>query len=97
MVGTEYFYEEEDKRSKGNATIDFDRERFLEVFFNKILSKSERNLDLASMNIEVENVHTPFGVKYVHEYDDVGSIVSLFFINIFQLLSSYNLFIFICL
>ncbi|CAH0714994.1 unnamed protein product, partial [Brenthis ino] len=74
LVNTEYFYLEEDKRSNGNATIDFDRERFLEVFFNKVLSKSDRNLDLATMNIEVENIHTPFGVKYIHEYDGVGSI-----------------------
>lgn len=78
LVNTEYFYLEEDKRSNGNATIDFDRERFLEVFFNKVLSKSDRNLDLATTNIEVENIHTPFGVKYIHEYDGVGSIVSSF-------------------
>lgn len=48
------------------------------MFFDKILSKSDRNLDLATMNIEVENVHTPFGVKYIHEYDGIGSIVSIF-------------------
>ncbi|XP_047539341.1 uncharacterized protein LOC125072709 [Vanessa atalanta] len=74
LVNTEYFYVEEEKSSNGNATIDFDRERFIEFFFDKVLTKSDRNLDLATMNIKVENAHTPFGVKYIHEYDNTGNI-----------------------
>ncbi|CAG9568621.1 unnamed protein product [Danaus chrysippus] len=74
LVNTKYYYIEEEKTSNGNATIDFDQERFVKGSFNKVLSKSERNLDLETMNIEVENVHTPVGVKYIHEYDDTGNI-----------------------
>ncbi|XP_072946200.1 uncharacterized protein Apoltp [Epargyreus clarus] len=74
LVNTEYYYVQGEKTSNGNATIDFDRERFVKASFNQILSKSERNLDLATMDIEVENVHTPVGVKYIHEYDDTGDI-----------------------
>ncbi|XP_068624199.1 uncharacterized protein Apoltp [Battus philenor] len=74
LVNTEYYYIQGDKASNGNATIDFDHERFLKGSFVQILSKSERNLDLASTDIEVENVHTPVGVKYVHEYDSTGNI-----------------------
>ncbi|XP_045454917.1 apolipophorins [Melitaea cinxia] len=74
LVNTEYFYVEEDKWSNGTATIDFDRERFVKFFFDKVLSKSDRNLDLATMNIKVENAHKPVGVKYIHEYDTTGNI-----------------------
>ncbi|KAJ8708722.1 hypothetical protein PYW08_010104 [Mythimna loreyi] len=74
LVNTEYYYIQGDKTSNGNATIDFDRERFVKGSFNQILSKSERNLDLATMNIEVENVHTPVGIKYIHEFDNTGNI-----------------------
>lgn len=77
LINTEYFYLEEETFSNGNAVIDFDKERFLKVMFDKVLSKSERNLDLATMNIQVENVHTPVGIKYIQEYDDTGSIVSM--------------------
>ncbi|CAH0598289.1 unnamed protein product [Chrysodeixis includens] len=74
LVNTEYYYIQGDKWSNGNATIDFDRERFVKGSFNQILSKSARNLDLATMDIEVENVHTPVGIKYIHEYDGTGNI-----------------------
>ncbi|XP_041972420.1 uncharacterized protein LOC121728328 [Aricia agestis] len=74
LVNTEYYYLEGDKTSNGNATIDFDNERFVKSSFNQVLSKSERNLDLATMDIEVENVHTPVGIKYIREFDDTGSI-----------------------
>lgn len=77
LVNTKYYYIEEEKTSNGNATIDFDQERFVKGSFNKVLSKSERNLDLETMNIEVENVHTPVGVKYIHEYDETGNVVSI--------------------
>lgn len=76
LVNTEYYYIEDDKWSNGNATVDFDSERFIKGSFNQVLSKSERNLDLAVMDIEVENVHTPVGVKYIHEYDETGNVVS---------------------
>ncbi|KAH9643130.1 hypothetical protein HF086_010582 [Spodoptera exigua] len=74
VVNTEYYYIQDDKTSNGNATIDFDHERFVKGSFDQILSKSDRNLDLATMNIEVENVHTPVGIKYIHEYDNTGNI-----------------------
>ncbi|CAH2241543.1 jg25523 [Pararge aegeria aegeria] len=74
LINSEYFYLEEEKFSNGNAVIDFDKERFVKVMFDKILSKSERNLDVATMNIQVENVHTPVGIKYIQEYDETGSI-----------------------
>ncbi|XP_045507000.1 apolipophorins [Colias croceus] len=73
LVNTEYFYVQENKWSNGNGTIDFDSERFLKASFNQILSKSERDLDLATTDIEVENEHIPAGVKYIHEYDDTGN------------------------
>nr|XP_034825791.1 apolipophorins [Maniola hyperantus] len=74
LVNSEYYYLEEEKFSNGNAVIDFDKERFVKVMFDKVLTKSERNLDLATMNIQVENVHTPVGIKYIQEYDEMGSI-----------------------
>nr|XP_049706191.1 uncharacterized protein LOC110382727 isoform X1 [Helicoverpa armigera]XP_049706192.1 uncharacterized protein LOC110382727 isoform X2 [Helicoverpa armigera]XP_049706193.1 uncharacterized protein LOC110382727 isoform X3 [Helicoverpa armigera]XP_049706194.1 uncharacterized protein LOC110382727 isoform X4 [Helicoverpa armigera]XP_049706195.1 uncharacterized protein LOC110382727 isoform X5 [Helicoverpa armigera] len=73
LVNTEYYYIQGDKWSNGNATIDFDKERFVKGSFNQILTKSARNLDLATMDIEVENVHTPVGIKYIHEYDNTGN------------------------
>ncbi|XP_022117827.2 uncharacterized protein LOC110995124 [Pieris rapae] len=72
LVSTDYFYIQGDKWSNGNTTIDFDSERFVKGSFNQILSKSDRNLDLATTDIEVENEHTPVGIKYIHEYDDTG-------------------------
>lgn len=77
LVNTEYYYIQADKWSNGNATVDLDKERFVQGSFNQILSKSERNLDLATTDIEVENVHTPVGVKYIHEYDNTGNVVSI--------------------
>ncbi|CAK1589697.1 unnamed protein product [Parnassius mnemosyne] len=74
LVNTQYYYVEDDKSSNGNATIDFDHERFAKGSFVQVLSKSERNLDLATTNIEVENVHTPVGIKYIHEFDNTGNI-----------------------
>ncbi|XP_013138334.1 PREDICTED: uncharacterized protein LOC106103192 [Papilio polytes] len=74
LVNTEYYYVQGDKNSNGNATIDFDHERFVKGSFVQVLSKSERNLDLATTDIEVENVHTPVGVKYIHEFDDTGNV-----------------------
>ncbi|XP_013168741.1 PREDICTED: uncharacterized protein LOC106118616 [Papilio xuthus] len=74
LVNTEYYYVQGDKASNGNATIDFDHERFVKGSFVQVLSKSERNLDLATTDIEVENVHTPVGVKYIHEFDSTGNI-----------------------
>ncbi|XP_060807756.1 uncharacterized protein LOC106135284 [Amyelois transitella] len=73
LVSTEYYYIQGDVESNGNATVDFDRERFVKASFKQVLSKSERNLDLATTNIEVENAHTPLGVKYLHEYDETGN------------------------
>ncbi|XP_053620364.1 uncharacterized protein Apoltp [Plodia interpunctella] len=73
MVGTKYYYIQSEGGSNGNATVDFDRERFVKASFNQVLGKSERNLDLATTNIEVENAHTPLGVKYFHEYDESGN------------------------
>ncbi|CAB3225976.1 unnamed protein product [Arctia plantaginis] len=73
LVNTEYYYIQADKWSNGNATIDLDKERFVKGSFNQILSKSVRDLDLATTDIEVENVHTPVGVKYIHEYDNTGN------------------------
>ncbi|CAK1547731.1 unnamed protein product [Leptosia nina] len=73
LVHTEYFYREGDKWSNGNTTIYFDSERFVKGSFNQILSKSHRNLDLATTDIEVENEHTPVGIKYIHEYGDGGN------------------------
>ncbi|KAG6459272.1 hypothetical protein O3G_MSEX011302, partial [Manduca sexta] len=73
LVNTEYYYLEADKTSIGNATIDLDQDRFAKGSFHRVLSKSGRNLDLATTNIEVENVHTPVGVKYIHEYDETGN------------------------
>lgn len=74
LVKTKYYYIQDDKRSNGNATIDLDSERFVKASFDQILSKSERNLDLETMNIEVENVHTPVGIKYIYEHDETGNI-----------------------
>lgn len=59
--------------------MDLDLERFVKGSYNQILSKSARNLDLATMDIEVENVHTPVGVKYIHEFDTTGNVVSIIF------------------
>ena len=88
LVNTEYYYIQGDKNSNGNATIDFDLERFVKGSFNQILSKSARNLDLATMDIEVENVHTPVGIKYIHEYDETGNTVSM--ILFFCFCANYN-------
>ncbi|KAL4716758.1 hypothetical protein ACJJTC_001914, partial [Scirpophaga incertulas] len=74
LVNTEYYYVQTAKRSNGNATIDLDRERFVKASFRQLLSKSPRNLDLTTTNIEVENVHTPIGVKYIHEFDATGNV-----------------------
>ncbi|XP_028030625.1 uncharacterized protein LOC114243361 [Bombyx mandarina] len=74
LVNTEYYYLQGDKSSNGNATVDLDGDRFVKGSFKQILSKSERNLDLATTDIEVENVHTPVGVKYIHEYDETGKV-----------------------
>lgn len=81
MVSTEYHYIQTDTWSNGNATIDLDKERFVKGYFKQILGKSERKLDLATTDIEVENVHTPVGVKYIHEFDNSGNIVSDLFLN----------------
>ncbi|GBP16851.1 Apolipophorins [Eumeta japonica] len=74
LVNTQYHYVQESKLSRGDATVDFDGERFGKGFFKQVLSKSQRNLDLATTDIEVENAHTPVGVKYIHEYDGTGNI-----------------------
>ncbi|XP_075986269.1 apolipoprotein lipid transfer particle [Anticarsia gemmatalis] len=74
LVKTDYYYIQGEKNSNGNATIDLDGERFVKGSFNQVLSKSARNLDLAVMDIEVENVHTPVGIKYIHEFDGTGNI-----------------------
>ncbi|XP_028158784.1 uncharacterized protein LOC114351683 isoform X6 [Ostrinia furnacalis] len=74
LVSTEYYYVQTDTWSNGNATIDLDRERFVKGSFKQILSKSERQLDLTTTDIEVENVHTPVGVKYIHEFDNTGNV-----------------------
>ncbi|RVE52154.1 hypothetical protein evm_003227, partial [Chilo suppressalis] len=74
LVNTEYYYVQSDKWSNGNATIDLDRERFVKGSFKQVLSKSSRDLDLATTDIEVENVHTPVGVKYIHEFDTTGNV-----------------------
>ncbi|CAG9122181.1 unnamed protein product [Plutella xylostella] len=73
LVTTNYYYVQGEQRSNGNATLDFDSERFVKASFNQILGKSERGLDLASTDIEVENKHTPVGIKYIHEYDATGN------------------------
>ncbi|XP_052751003.1 uncharacterized protein LOC113509342 [Galleria mellonella] len=73
LVTTEYYYVQDEKTSNGNATVDLDRERFVKASFDQILSKSERELNLSTTNIEVENEHTPIGIKYIHEYDDSGN------------------------
>ncbi|CAG9792371.1 unnamed protein product [Diatraea saccharalis] len=74
LVNTEYNYVQSEKWSNGNATIDLDLERFVKASFKQLLSKSNRDLDLATTDIEVENVHTPVGVKYIHEFDTTGNI-----------------------
>ncbi|KAM3962221.1 LOW QUALITY PROTEIN: apolipoprotein lipid transfer particle [Aphomia sociella] len=73
LVTTEYYYIQDEKTSNGYATVDLDRERFAKVSFDQLLSKSERNLNLSTTNIKVENEHTPMGVKYIHEFDDSGN------------------------
>ncbi|XP_049881187.1 uncharacterized protein LOC126377497 [Pectinophora gossypiella] len=73
LVQTNYYYVQGNKWSNGNATIDFDRERFVMGSFNQVINKSHRNLDLSTTDIEVENNNLPVGVKYIHEYDDTGN------------------------
>ncbi|XP_063394239.1 uncharacterized protein LOC134679271 [Cydia fagiglandana] len=73
LVNTDYVYVQGEKESTGNATVDFDLERFVQASFRQILSKSSRDLDLATTDIEVVNDRMPVGVKYIHEYDDTGN------------------------
>ncbi|KAI5644619.1 lipoprotein amino terminal region domain-containing protein [Phthorimaea operculella] len=74
LVQTKYFYVQGNKWSNGNATIDFDRERFVMGSFKQVIDKSHRDLDLSTTDIEVENDNLPVGIKYVHEHDDTGNI-----------------------
>jgi hypothetical protein len=76
LVITDYEYLQSQGGSNGNATIDLDLERFVKASFRQVLSQSERNLDLAVTDIEVENEHTPVGIKYIHEFDPTGHVVS---------------------
>ncbi|XP_026331633.1 uncharacterized protein LOC113238980, partial [Hyposmocoma kahamanoa] len=74
LVHTQYYYIQGDKWSNGNTTIEFDGEQFVKGSFKQILRTSDRNLELATTDIEVENEHTPVGIKYIHEYDSTGNI-----------------------
>ncbi|CAH2058175.1 unnamed protein product, partial [Iphiclides podalirius] len=74
LVGTEYYYAQQGGASGGNATVDFDGVRFAKGSFVQTLGRSQRGLDLATTDIEVENAHTPLGVRYMHEYDGAGNV-----------------------
>ncbi|CAH1641791.1 unnamed protein product [Spodoptera littoralis] len=74
IVNTEYYYIQDDKTSNGNATIDFDRERFVKGSFDQILSKSERNLDLATMNIEDVKQATVFHLHNATKFNVTGKL-----------------------
>lgn len=78
IMVTDYSYVEADKWSNGNNTVFYNGDQLVQSFFKSISDVSGRNLLRDTVDISVDIVKfRPFGVHYIHQYDD-GNTVSVF-------------------